>query len=140
MAGRIVNILQKTAFSQTTDDNKSSVFAAGPRAISSSDWRSGVLSVRIHSVTTWGSTATLTISVTNAFISPDDPSILFLDPINKLAQIVIDGSTIAAGAVFSAQLDDPIGPMLAVNASVNAGAAGDACTWEMSIDLVGRDT
>jgi len=139
MAGRLVSIIGKTQFNQQVASNNSTQITVGPRSILTTDWRSGLLSVRIHSLASWDSTAVLVIAVTNAFISEDDPSTLFVDPYENLAEIILNSAIIQAGGVFTASLDQPIGPMVAIKTYLNLGAGSTACTWEMSIDLLGRD-
>jgi hypothetical protein len=135
MAGRLVSIIAKTQF----ESSNSTQITVGPRSILTTDWRSGLLSVRIHSRASWDSTAVLVIAVTNAFISEDDPSTLLVDPYENIAEIILNSANIQAGAVYTAPLDQPIGPMLAIKTYLNLGASSTACAWEMSIDLLGRD-
>ncbi len=140
MAGRLVSIIAKTQFNQ----QGTTQITVGPRSILTTDWRSGLLSVRIQNLTSWDPTAVLVIAVTNAFISEEDPSTLLVDPYENLAEIILNSAILVPGAapfqgVFTAALNQPIGPMVAIKTYLNFGAASTACIWEMSIDLLGRD-
>ena len=70
MAGRVVNIIPKTDFIFNIASNQKSTQPLGPRAISTPDWVSGALIVRVHSTNFAGTspTATVTIAAYNVSI------------------------------------------------------------------------
>lgn len=106
--------------------------------IPSADWKSGVLSVRLHARGTWSATVTASIIVRNVVYTPDDPSTAFSG--SDIATISLTNSS-TVGAVLTEALDDaPIGPMVSVVLSWAQGgtAASAAQTASISVDIVGR--
>lgn len=106
--------------------------------IPTTDWRSGVLSVRLHAKSTWASSAvTAAIIVRNVVYTPDDPSTAFSG--SDIATVTLsNGSTV--GSVTTDAMDDaPIGPMVSVYLVLTQGATATAQqTLSISVDLVGR--
>jgi hypothetical protein len=138
MASRIVRLIPKSRFSVSGAASTSTDIQVGPRAIASQDWVSGVLIVRLHTKTFSSTTATVSVNVFNVSIAPEDPNTLFSTGGAGIGQITIANAD-TAPKLYEVALSAPIGPMLAVIATLNQGAATGACVWEMSVDLLGRD-
>lgn len=144
MAGKIVPIIPKTRYSFNGVASSSTTVNIGPRAVSTADWRSGVISVRVHAGASWGSTSsTVEVRVYNAYISSEDPNTVFLNtttpPYVATASITNGTATGTNTALLTVSFNDPIGPMLAVQIVQLQGANLGATTLDVSVDLLGRD-
>lgn len=139
MAGKVVNIIPRSSFSFSSPANFVSSFAIGPRAIATPDWASGVLIVRLHAKNFASSSALARVQVANVSISPDDPNVLFSVPPPAVVAEATIANADTAPRLYALQFTAPIGMMLAVAATYSQGATLGACSWEMSVDLVGRD-
>lgn len=146
MAGRIIPIIPKTTYEFSAPAAAATLITPiGPRVISSTDWVSGALMVRVFSATFASATATLSVAVLNAFIPPEDPNLLFLGMeggTTPVSGVPINTNTPVGDAIGALQLDDffaPIGSMVAVRLAYSQGATAGATTATISVDLVARD-
>jgi hypothetical protein len=149
MSSQLIRIIPRTKFSFNNATSTDSLISIGPRAISSVDWVSGALSVRVFSKSFGSATAIISINVVNSFISPDDPSILFagvsagasFDEPMARAQVDTDTPTgNTPGSLITRPLMGAIGPMISVLLAMEQGATSGVTEVELSIDLVGRNT
>jgi hypothetical protein len=76
------------------------------------------------------------VAVLNVSITPEDPNVTFTA--GNIGQITVANAD-QAPKLYEVAFNSPLGPMVTVLATLNQGAASGLCTWEMSIDLVGRD-
>lgn len=150
MAGRVVNIIPKTDFIFNIASNQKSTQPLGPRAISTPDWVSGALIVRVHSTNFAGTspTATVTIAAYNVSITPDEPNVLFTqlgEDDTALGSVTIDVDTktgATAGSLRTAPLGSDtlaISSMVAVGLNLDQGTDVGTVSLTISVDLVGRD-
>lgn len=110
------------------------------RRIDSASFATGCLSVRVHSKTSWSSTAVLRVILQNVAPTPDDPSKPF--PGSNVATVNVP-SAATAPLLFTAELDDaPLGPWLRLFLRWEQGAtdagAGVRQDVSLSVDLLGR--
>jgi hypothetical protein len=141
MAGRVVQIVPKTKYTFNNAASTTSTIVLGPRAIMTPDWVSGVVSVRIHSSSFASASASVTVNVYNAYITPEDPNTLFLSTATvgtagPITNVTPTGAT--AGSLLTGALSG-IGGMLAVQLALSQGVTTGATTVEVSVDLIGRD-
>lgn len=95
----------------------------------------GVISVRLHEKSWTTGTASPTIVVQNVVQTPDDPSVIYAADLTTVQILVAD----AAPKLYTSALGSPIGPMLRLLLRWDQGATVAACTFAISIDVVGRN-
>lgn len=145
MAGKLINLVPKQTYTFYNAANQSNQLLIGQRTYDSVGVVSGVLLVRVASLT-MPANATLQIGVANCLVQPDDPGSLYVPgSSNAFANITINAAdTISApGRLyvvgFPAAGGQPVGPMFQVAYTVTYGAASSAGSATFAVDMVARD-
>lgn len=133
MAGRIVQIVPKTAYSISSGAGTVTL-DIGPRVIPAQDWCSGVLLVNLFSVA--GPSNTIRVNLLNAYIGPEDPSVRFTS-VGSLATVTFTGLT-GAPVALSQNFTGAIGGMVAARIVVTGGTSG-IMDFTIAVEVEGRE-
>jgi len=144
MAGTLISVVSKTAYSLTFASGSSQTVTLNPKPFDVRDAVSGVLVVRVAAATAPAG-GTYTVTVADAVIMPDDPATIYTIPSSTVMSITINPN--ADGpfprlylASFTASSSPPCGPMLGVGMYNTYGSAAGSGSITMGVELLIRDT
>jgi hypothetical protein len=146
--GELVSVLSKTDFifdGRPGSPGGSVQVAPLAVGIDTEGWKSGMLIVRLHTISTpWSVTAVAKVQPLACALVPEDPSVVFssgtvLSGGGGPAEVSITSSS-TAGSLLTAGFNTGLAGQLMVQLVFEQGAtAGSAQGFAISIDLVGRD-
>ncbi|MFO0760085.1 MAG: hypothetical protein U0359_26615 [Byssovorax sp.] len=139
MAGKQVSVLGITDYNCNFATGSDPYILVVSRPIYVVDWVSGVLLTRLHKSDTWDSgTASADVVVQNIMPAQDEPQTVFVPSSGEVASITIpNGAT--APALYQDAFAAPIAAYVRVLIKWTQGASTGACSFAISVDLIGRD-
>jgi hypothetical protein len=128
-----VPIIQKTQFDATPATGTTVSFPLA-QGVDTSDWVSGVLSVRLHSKNGFPSGGSVKVLAQNIYLDPNEPDVVYAGSLDAANITIV---TEAAPLLFTQALGTPIGPMMRVFLQISAPTSG-LLSFAISVDLIGR--
>jgi hypothetical protein len=145
MAGTLISVISKTTYTMTFSSGASQVAALTPKPIDVRDAVSGVLVVRVSSVSaSFPAGGTFTVGVSNTVVMPDDPATIYQLPGSPLMSVTINGTTDTFPrlylASFTASSSPPCGPMVGVALFNTYGTGSGSGSITLGVELLIRDS
>jgi hypothetical protein len=145
MAGRLITVVGKQQFQHNFGSTGNPVTILGNRFFDVRDAVSGVLLVRVASVSGIPTGGTFSVSLNNAMVMADDPATIYAitSGSSAIASVTIspsDGFPRLYAAGFTTSSSPPCGPMVGFGLQPVYGSAAGTGTITMACELLVRDT
>lgn len=135
MAGRLIKLLDRVDFSFDLTANRSQDIVVA-KAIFVPDWKQAVLTGLLHAKN--GGTAQAYLKLQNTFLTESDPTVAFNASSDLVSLTVAYLDT--APKLYVGEVTTGIGAYVRVIIQHAQGTGPGACSYTLSLFLLGRDT